>query len=202
MILRRLFSGKRSGFYVDVGAHHPRRFSNTNFFYKRGWRGINIEPSPEGANIFRRQRRRDINLQAGVAEHPGLVTYYCMDDSALNTFDAELLRQRLDTTGYRLVDQLEIKVDRLADILKRHMPPAQKIDFISIDVEGFDLQVLKSNDWKVFRPLCVLVETHCGSLDSVLRGDVYKFMRERDYELYSKTVNTLIFRVTERSELR
>jgi hypothetical protein len=52
MILNRIFEGKCQGFYVDIGAHHPRRFSNTYFFYKHGWTGINVEPNPDVVRIF------------------------------------------------------------------------------------------------------------------------------------------------------
>lgn len=62
MVLQRIFDGKTNGFYVDVGAHHPFRFSNTYFFYRLGWSGINIEPNPEASDLFQSARRKDINL--------------------------------------------------------------------------------------------------------------------------------------------
>src|ERR1700726_1466588 len=71
MILRRLFERQKSGFYVDVGAHHPYRFSNTCYFYRRGWRGINIDPNPEAIAAFRRDRPHDINVCVGVSEEAG-----------------------------------------------------------------------------------------------------------------------------------
>src|SRR5689334_1853966 len=87
LVLRRFVEERRTGFYVDVGAHHPTRFSNTYFFYEQGWRGINIEPAPEAAAAFIRLRPRDINLQVGVAEATGFRTYYIFNETALNTFD-------------------------------------------------------------------------------------------------------------------
>ena len=68
MILHRIFGGKKSGFYVDVGAHHPKRFSNTYFFYCHGWRGINIDAMPGRMKLFNQWRPKDINLEMGVAE--------------------------------------------------------------------------------------------------------------------------------------
>src|SRR5882762_9035683 len=79
MILQRIFAGKERGFYVDVGAHHPRRFSNTYFFYRKGWSGINIEPSPEAVRAFQSDRKRDTNLQCGISDRAGNLTYYSFD---------------------------------------------------------------------------------------------------------------------------
>jgi FkbM family methyltransferase len=62
VLLDRLLAKQTDGFYVDVGAHHPKRFSNTHYFYMRGWSGINIEPNPVVVGSFRQMRRRDINL--------------------------------------------------------------------------------------------------------------------------------------------
>ena len=139
MILNRIFDGRLSGFYVDVGAHHPRRFSNTFFFYKRGWSGINIEPNPEAIKSFKCDRARDINLQCGVSECEGTFEYYCFNEPALNTFDKSIVQSRLENTFYRLVKTDEIPVLRLDSILKRHLPVGREIDFLSVDVEGFDI---------------------------------------------------------------
>ena len=194
LILRRIFEGRVRGFYVDVGAHHPRRFSNTYFFYRRGWRGINIEPRPDAIRAFQSARRRDTNLQLAVSDCAATLTYYWFDEPALNTFDGELARSRLANTPYQLVRTIEIPVERLDGILERHLPPGQVIDFLSIDVEGLDFAVLKSNDWQKFRPQCVLVEALGNSLEDAMRSEVASFMKSQGYELFAKTFNTLVFR--------
>ena len=194
LILRRIFGTQQNGFYVDVGAHHPRRFSNTHSFYERGWRGINIEPNPQAHGLFASMRRRDINLQLGVAGQAGRLTYHEFDDGALNTFDAQLAQWRVANTPYRLLRTFEIPVERLDRILAQHLPAGQRIDFLSVDVEGLDLAVLESNDWRLYRPQCVLVEALDSSLEKALGSDVYTFMSKQDYELLAKTFNTLLFR--------
>jgi FkbM family methyltransferase len=194
MILRRIFSGRSRGFYVDIGAHHPRRFSNTHGFYRQGWHGINIEPNPAAIQTFRTARGRDVNLQCGVGVEAARVRYYLFDEPALNTFDAEVVASRLANTPYKLVGSMEVAVERLQDILAAHLPAEQAIDFLSIDVEGYDLQVLQSNDWQRYRPACVLVESRDTSLEEALRGNICLFMRHHSYELFAKTFNTLVFR--------
>ena len=194
MILQRIFADKSHGFYVDVGAHHPRRFSNTYLFYRRGWRGINIEPNPDIAAAFRRERKRDINLQVGVSDRTGTLTYYVFNDPALNSFDSELTASRVLSTPYKVLETKEISVERLDAILEKHLPIDVKIDFLSIDVEGLDMAVLQSNNWHVFRPRYVLAESLDTSLENVMQGEVFAFMKSHGYELFAKTYNTLIFR--------
>jgi FkbM family methyltransferase len=193
MILRRIFSNKPRGFFVDVGAHHPRRFSNTYFFYQQGWSGINIEPNPSAFRAFLSARGRDINLQVGVSDSPGVLTYFHFNEPALNTFDKNVVKSRLVNTPYKLVKTEEVAVDSLSNILRMHLPKETVIDFLSIDVEGFDLAVLHSNDWQLFRPKCVLAESLNMTLEDAMKGEIVSFMNSQGYVLFSKTYNTLIF---------
>ncbi len=194
MVLRRIFDAKQTGFYVDVGAHHPKRFSNTYIFYQRGWSGINVEPNPTSIQNFKRERPRDINLQVGISELPGSATYYEFDEPALNTFDLQMVDQRLRDAKFRLVRATQVPLLRLDDVLRQHLPPRQEIDFLSVDVEGLDLSTLKSNNWDLFRPAYVLAEVlGANSVEAVFRGDVAKFMLQNRYVLFAKTMNTVFF---------
>lgn len=194
LVLGRMFPGITRGFYVDVGAHHPRRFSNTYAFYKKGWSGINIEPNPDVVSLFKLERARDRNLQLGVSDAADILRYYVFDEPALNTFDRSLMQWRIANTPYKVVKTIEIAVEPLADILRRELPPRQSIDFMSIDVEGKDFAVLQSNDWAAFRPKCILVEAMATSVEADLGSELCSFMKERNYILFCKTFNTLFFR--------
>ncbi len=82
--MSRYFENKKTtGFYVDVGAHHPLRFSNTYKFYKRGWHGINIDAMPGSMDLFNRLRHRDINLERAVSDSKQILTYYAFNEPAL-----------------------------------------------------------------------------------------------------------------------
>lgn len=191
-ILSRLFDGKHAGFYVDVGAHHPKRFSNTYRFYAQGWRGINVDPNPDAMCLFKRWRKRDINITTGVSDTEGELTYYMFNEPALNSFDGKLSRQRQNGT-HRIVDTLRVKVNTLARILETYLPAGTSIDFLSIDVEGYDLNVIKSNDWSRFRPACVLVEVLGIDLEDMPRHPIHRFLSEKMYRLHAKTVNTAFY---------
>jgi FkbM family methyltransferase len=193
-VLSRFLDGRKTGFYVDVGAHHPMRFSNTFLFYERGWRGINVEPSPKAIEKFARMRHRDINVGMGVGENAGELTYYMFDDPALNTFDKTLTREREAQTPYRVVGTTKVTVERLENIMRDKLPEGQAIDFMSVDVEGFDLQVLRSNNWSRYRPEFVLVEAFDFNLENISQHPVQVLMKGVGYELVAKTLNTLFYR--------
>jgi FkbM family methyltransferase len=197
MILARLFEYQSDGFYVDVGAHHPRRFSNTFLFYKRGWNGINIEPNPDVAALFRRERPRDTTLSVGVSDTPGELRYHRFNEPALNSFDEALSLSRVNKQ-MQIVQVASVRVDRLDSLLSGTMPPGQTIDFLTVDVEGLDHRVLLSNDWVRFRPRCVVTEALDTSMDRVTASPMHLLLLGEGYVLFAKTVNTVIY--LERSE--
>lgn len=193
IILLRLFGHVRQGFYIDVGAHDPYRFSNTCALYQRGWNGINIDADSDAIAAFRRERPRDINLSIGVLQASGKSTLYIFSDPALNTFDEALAREREKLPGYRLAAKREAATERLETILAEYLPEGSTIDVLNVDAEGRDLDVLRSNDWRRFRPRCVLVEARIGGLDKLDSDKTNIFLAEQGYRLYAKTVNTLIY---------
>jgi FkbM family methyltransferase len=192
IVLRR-FEGADPGFYVDVGAHHPTRFSNTMALYRRGWNGINIDPNPAAIRLFEHARPRDINVCVGVANAGGSLTFHMFDEPAVNTFDADLADELVSNSSYRLIERRDIQVRRLADILGENLPASQTIDLMSIDVEGFDLVVMQSNDWRRFRARCLLVEARDFDLSRPDGNAVHAFASSVGYRLIAKTVNTLIY---------
>jgi len=193
VILQRLLENQGQGFYVDVGAHHPKRFSNTYLLYRRGWSGVNIDATPGSMRAFRQHRPRDINLEIAIAATSATLTFYIFDEPALNTFDERLAQERNATTPFRIVAEKRILTRPLRDILSEHLPPNQPIDILSIDVEGFDLDVLRSNDWERFRPRYALVECLDVADPYGATDPVYRWMNELGYRLAAKTVNTAIF---------
>jgi FkbM family methyltransferase len=180
------------GFYVDVGAHHPQRFSNTYYFYKMGWMGINIDAMPGSMKKFEKIRPRDINVEIAVNDVQGKIKYYAFNDSALNTFSSKLAKVYREK--YRMIFTREIEAMPLSQILDRYLPRNKKIDFLSIDVEKFELNVLKSNNWSKYVPKIILVEMLDNRMDSLNTDDIYQFLIEKNYQLVSKTPNTAIFK--------
>ena len=194
LVLYRLFGNKPTGFYIDIGAHHPFRFSNTCKFHLMGWKGINIDPLPGSMKLFDEHRPNDINLEIAILDKKGDdLKYYVFDEPALNTFDAEAAI-RLDTeTHYKIQSKINVEIYRLDEIMEKFLPINQVIDFISIDVEGLDLSVIKSNNWEKFRPKYIICESLSETLEDDFKGEITAFMDTKKYVLNSKTVNSLIF---------
>ena len=195
LILSRIFGGQAVGFYVDIGAHHPKRFSNTYLFYKRGWRGINIDAMPSSMKLFDKKRPRDINLEMGIGTNVGELDYYVFNDPALNGFSKELSDQRHEAdTAYQVREVIKVDVQPLSQVLDCHLNTNQEIDFMSVDVEGLDFDVLKSNDWSRYRPKFVLAEILGSSLHEIEQSEIGQFMRDQNYVLYAKCMNTVFFK--------
>jgi len=195
MILSEIFAGEREGFYVDVGAHHPCRFSNTYHFYLRGWNGINIDATPGSMEPFRLHRARDINLELAIGERDCDAIFHIFNEPALNTFDAQLANERNGMDGRFVVKTQKIAICTLATVLERHLPFGQEIDFLTVDVEGFDLAVLRSNNWKRFCPHYVLAEDFFAeSVAQALKTPVCEFLLSVGYEMFAKTAHTQMFR--------
>jgi len=192
IILRRIFEGQKTGFYVDVGAHHPIRFSNTYYFYQQGWKGINIDPSPNVMEIFRKKRDRDINLEMGVSDRCGQKELFVFNEPALNSFNREYVDDILATSDFRLLGSTLVPVDTLENILASHLG-GESIDFLNVDAEEHDLEVLRANDWERFRPRYILVECLDTQLDQVEGCRVHRFLTKNGYRPLAKTFNTLIF---------
>lgn len=182
------------GYYVDIGAHHPYRFSNTQFFYDKGWCGINIDPTPNSIKAFEKHRKRDINLNLGIAQQKSSLTFYQFDEPGLNSFDKEISYDRNENTPYNLIKETTIDVVPLSEVLDKHLPKNQAIDFFDIDVEGFDLEVLKSNNWEKYLPNYILVECSFDT-ENLKEDEIHCFLVEKSYQLVARTQRTSFYKL-------
>ncbi|WP_207424486.1 FkbM family methyltransferase [Desertivirga brevis] len=192
-VLGRIFEFQPSGFFVDIGAHHPLRFSNTYKFYEKGWRGINIDAMPGSMDSFKKFRPRDINQEIPVSDKEESIPFYIFNEPALNTFSNSMAEERNGKEHYRIEQTVELKTKTLENILNEYLPENQEIDFLSIDAEGFDVNVIKSNNWTKYRPKIVLIENEVN-LNNVDKSSIHQLMIQYNYELYAKTVKTYLYK--------
>jgi len=184
----------RAGFYVDIGAHHPTRYSNTQYFYERGWRGINIDANPGGMTSFNLLRPLDVNLELAIAGKEQTLTFYEFSSPELNGFSKELSMARGSVPGCKIVNTRPVVARPLKWVMDEYLPAGVVIDFISVDVEGLDLEVIKSNDWNKYRPLLLLIEdSTVNTIQEACNSALTHFMQSQGYELVSRTALTLIF---------
>lgn len=191
LLLARLLKKKEPGFYVDVGAHHPVRFSNTHALYLSGWRGINVDATPGSMEPFHRLRPGDVNLECAVSDVADPFRFHIFAEGALNTTD-DALAARYVEMGWESAGVVEIKPYPLADLLTEHLPLGQTIDLMSIDVEGSEMGVLRSNDWGRFRPGVLVIEALDTSLDQLDAHPLIVFLRRHGYAPVAKLINSVI----------
>ena len=187
-ILSHYFYGLEEGFFIDIGAHHPIKFSNTYKFYLNGWKGINVDAMPGSMNDFQLFRPNDINIELGVSNTADPVKYYIFNTLGVNTFSEEFAQEMIEK-GSRLTQTINLPTKKLKEILETYLPDNQKINFLTLDVENLELEVLKSNDWNTFRPELIVVE----SLQQRNKAQLESYLMDVNYRLTSQTINNLYF---------
>jgi FkbM family methyltransferase len=194
MILRRIFEKQQTGFYIDVGAHHPKRFSNTYFFYKKGWSGINIDAMPGSMNSFNKIRPRDMNLEIPISNKKHILTYYAFNEPALNGFSKKLSQSRDGKNNYKILFTKNIETNTLEEILDNSKVRFKVIDFLSIDVEGLDFEVIQSVNLDKYRPRVILIEILSAGMCDIESSEIYAYLNTKGYYFFAKSVYTVIFK--------
>lgn len=190
--LKKFFPKKYKGVYVDVGCFHPIKYSNTYYFYKRGWRGINVDIDQIKIEGFNMLRRKDINICRAVSDVEGEVTYYSNGFyTPTITLDKEFT---LDKSGDKYqYQEKKTQAETLTSIIDSTKYKGQAIDILSVDVEGHDYSVLKSLDFNLYAPRIIAVESQYDRLDKIQTEDTYRFLMDNNYELVNWVGMTLVF---------
>lgn len=167
--------------YLDVGANDPVKFSNTYYFYLKGNRGVLVEPNPARCTQLIATRPRDTVLQAGIG--PGGASrgdYYVMTYDGLNTFSKEEAEHRVRASKgsveiKQVISMPLLDINEVMDTNFRGAPT-----FLSVDTEGLDLAILRSIDYKRFRPPVICAETLMPD-SRRLRTEIPEFMATVGY---------------------
>jgi FkbM family methyltransferase len=178
--------------YLDLGAHHPYYLNNTYLFYRRGARGVNVEADPALATRLRRARPRDVTVNVGVGPQSGALQFHVMSVPTLNTFSAEEAKRYSEEAGHHIERTLVVEVRTFAQLVEAHCEGVP--DFVSLDVEGLDLPVLRAIDFTRARPLVFCVETLSYSESGQGRrvDEIDQLMHGAGYLRYADThINTI-----------
>jgi FkbM family methyltransferase len=174
--------------YLDIGANHPYFISNTAFFYQKGCRGINVEANPHLVPSLRRLRRRDTTLNVGVGPVEGELDFFIMSDPTLSTFSKEEADRITGTGKYKVLSAQKIKLITLEQILQE-FSGGKFPDFLSIDVEGMDLAILKTIRFDKYWPkvICVEAAEYSPVGAGARRTDIIDFLVSKGYYEYANT---------------
>jgi FkbM family methyltransferase len=182
-LLQRLLPEKE-GTYFDVGGGHPIKFSNTYAFYRRGWSGTSVDAIKFNTIIYRLMRPRDSSIHALIGDSGEITEFFVFEPYGLSTADPEVAKNVMKIKNVRLLETIKLRTIRLSDIAPSITP--NTASFLSIDVEGLDLEVLKTNDWTRFRPRIIFIENCCSVQNSTNR-EIADYLNSKNYRLHACT---------------
>lgn len=185
--LNKLIKNAKPGVYVDIGCWHPVKSSNTYYFYLRGWKGICIDPNPELKSLYDRFRPKDNFINCAIGTEKKKVTYFQLNDnySTMNTLNYDFIKKH--NLESQIKDTVNVPMYNLKNILDKNILEGERLDFFDIDVEGFDLEVLKSNDWNKYRPKIILIETDL-SIQNDINSEIVQYLKSVNYKLIAKSI--------------
>ena len=190
----KFFKDKKVGIYLDVGCFHPLMYSNTCLLFKNGWRGINIDINPTSIDLFKILRPLDLNICTAINENKKeFKVYFDHPFSPVNTLDKNFF----DTNKSKFFKEVSFKIIKsksIDEILK--LSKFKEIDFLNIDVEGFDFKVLTQIVPNKLKPSLISIETHnvdgsksedCDKINDYLKNCKFiAYKRVGPSTLYSK----------------
>lgn len=180
--------------YLDIGANHPFNLNNTAIFYQKGARGINVEPAKREFQMFEPHRPEDTNLNVGIGPEAGMLKYFEMENSRLNTFSEEEVKTYVEKEGLTVLRQSEVQVLTIQQVLEQYCNGVFP-DFMSVDTEGLDFEIVKSIDFEANYPKVVCLETltFSASGKGEKRYNLIEYMKSQGYWLYGDTYINSIF---------
>jgi FkbM family methyltransferase len=181
--------------YLDIGAHHPYWISNSALFYERGCRGINIEANPQLIPPFHKYRPDDINLNIGIGGQEGQLDFYVMEDTSLSTFSLQERDQMVDT-GKREAAVIPVRIRTVSAVLSESFGGLFP-DFLTLDAEGMDLDILRSINFETNWPkiICVEAAEYSPVGAGARRVDLIDFLLSKNYMEYANTnLNAIMVR--------
>jgi FkbM family methyltransferase len=195
LILDELLGHRQHGFYVDIGAGHPRIGNNTKRFSKRGWTGINVEPDSKVFALLEADRKNDVNVNVGIGRDRTTMPFFRFDATNLSTFSRDEADRWL-AMGFALKDQATVEVRTLSDILTEYCPGGS-IDLMSMDTEGWEMEALEGNDWSRFKPEVLCIETgskHAGARSPRGGPELHTYLEQLGYrKAFENEVNSVYF---------
>lgn len=200
LLLSNIFKGLQKGFYIDIGCNHPVYNNNTFLFYKRGWRGLNIDLDKSSIDLFNIYRKGDLNIHAALSSSNNTQKVYEFHKkSPLNT----LVKKVANYQKAEVKNIYEINTITLNEIINDKGLQNNKINFLTIDVEGHEVEVLKGLNIDIYRPDVIVVEYLDLNLEkleiknlninNVLNSEIYQYMVSKNYSLINWLHSDLIF---------
>ena len=194
--IKNYFRNKSKGFYIDVGCYHPLDGNNTQLLHAKDWNGINLDINFYSIELFNFLRKKDINIHSGISHRQKKLTmYYRKEINMLNTLDKKIAEIHF-RNGFK---KRHVQVNTLNFFISKYFKKHQKIDFLNIDVEGTELNVLKSLNFKRYKPQLICIEIHNSkkmydtNYNYLKSNNIYKYLVNKKYKIVWKKKYSFIF---------
>jgi hypothetical protein len=184
LVVEKFFKKKQKGFYVDVGCYHPLDGNNTFLLYRKGWSGINVDLNKTSIELFKIARKNDVNLNLAISKKSQKIKYYYRKKiNMLNTINKKFAKTSF-RKGFKTGS---IQSQTLNSILNKSEFKNKKIDFLNLDIEGNEINALKSLDLIKYNPKLICVEIHNNTSgrkakDFLKNNPIYKFLYKKGYK--------------------
>ena len=182
------------GAFLDIGAHHPTNINNTYFFYKKGWRGFNIDPLAANIQLFNDCRSQDVNITAGIGDVTCTRDFYRMSPPTLSTFNKETA-ENYRAMGHAIEQVTQVQFLSTTDLINRHNIPGS-LDLLSLDIEGGEFEIIQNLVKCNVRPKVIICETvdYVPDLrDSRKNLDLIEKIKKLGFVVYADTFINTIF---------
>lgn len=178
---------RTEGTYLDIGCYHPIQYSNTYIFYQRGWSGVTIDPNPAFAAEWKRYRARDQFLNVAISEESGTTPYI---SNAIHPAMNRICADPNEVLGEH-ERMIEVPSRPISSILQSELK-GRTIDLMSVDCEGYDIEILRQMDFHTWKPSVIAAEDPGESENS----EVVRYLREVGYACRARIGLTRIFQRT------
>jgi hypothetical protein len=194
LVVEKYFKETVNGFYVDLGCYHPIKHNNTMLLYQKGWRGINIDISEFSIKLFNFCRPDDLNLNLAISDKNSEIDFYYQKKlSVLST----IKKSQSDLVFQGKINKKKISSQTLTKVLDDSKYKDKQIDFLDLDIEGADLEALKSLDFSRYSPKLISVEILPENIDinktNIQKSDIYNFLKRKNYQKIWSDVFSYIF---------
>ena len=200
IVIENIFRNKKNGIYIDVGCQHPIKNNNTYLLNKKGWKGINIDLDKDNIDLFNLSRPYDENVNIAISNKTGETDlFFYHKKSPINTIDKKISEYQ----DAKVTQIKKIKTDTLNNIISASKYNNSKFNFLSIDVEGHELQVLQGLDFNRYSPDVIVVEfldltiskleIKNQSIENLFKTDLYKYLISKNYTFVNFIYADLIF---------
>jgi len=181
-----------------VGASHPVVNSLTYKFYTKGWQGITIEPNEAFNTLYKFIRPRDEHINCGIGTENGKADYYVFKKDPLNTFDWEVARGVAERHNVK-IKKVKKQIYTLSHILETRN--VEKVDYLNVDTEGYDLKVLQSNNWEKWKPKLITIEDNQFTFETLDENEIINYLRRLQYKFFGIIRKNLFFKLNNKRRM-